>query len=112
MRPRAELEQALRAGRSVLLGERMITRIEDLPSEADLATASGDERRAAAERVRLQAEIDRLNGELGLLRGTQEPEIRNDEEPVKPKDEPQPPIFATQAEPERPAGRRQRAERE
>lgn len=88
MRERAELEAAIRRGGSVLIntptGGRMVTKVEDLPSEADLARESGDERRAAAERLRLQGEIERLNQELGRLRGNP------DAATVVPTDEAQP----------------------
>jgi hypothetical protein len=65
---RAGMESVLRRGESVLLGDRVITRLEDLPDEADLA--AGDEARLASAREALVAQRDALDKQLVKLAAT------------------------------------------
>lgn len=60
---RVEMEAAIRAGGSVILpGGRIVSTIEQLPPELDLA--KDDPARAAARRADVEAEIARLRVEL------------------------------------------------
>jgi hypothetical protein len=65
MRTREELEAAINEGGSVLVGGKIITRLEDLPSEADLA--KGDEVKEAAARKGLEDQVKALQAELAKL---------------------------------------------
>lgn len=65
MMSRAEMEQVIRSGGSVLHQGSVITRLELLPSEADLARGNPEQEAAVAEGLRaqlaeLQAQLERL----------------------------------------------------
>lgn len=65
MLSRAQMEDVIRNGGSVLHGGRIITRAEHLPTEADLAAGNPEQERVAAAALEaqiaaLQAQYDRL----------------------------------------------------
>lgn len=62
---RAGMEAVLRRGESLLLGDRVINRVEDLPDEADLA--AGDEARTARAREALLAQKEAVEKQLAKL---------------------------------------------
>lgn len=62
---RNEMERVIAHGGSVLHGGRLITRVEDLPTDADLAT--GDPNRETQIANSLQQQIDRLQAQLERL---------------------------------------------
>jgi hypothetical protein len=62
---RADLEQVIIQGGSVMYQGRVITRVQDLPSEADLA--AGDDAAEQTALGNLQAQIDKLTNERDRL---------------------------------------------
>lgn len=66
MLTRDEMAAIIKGHGSVLYAGRIISREQDLPSEADLAAGNPD--RAAAVAADLQAQIDRLSADLERLR--------------------------------------------
>lgn len=84
---RAEMEQVIREGGSVKHGGRIISRLEHLPSDADLA--KGDPAKEAKAAGDLQAQIDQLQQQLAGLQAIREPgaDQSQDSEPPagKPK---------------------------
>jgi hypothetical protein len=64
------MEHIIRSGESVMIHGKVITRVEDLPSETDLA--AGDTVRLDAEEARLNAEIAQRAAELETVRKRRE----------------------------------------
>ncbi len=60
MLSREQMIATINQGRSVLFNGRLITKVENLPSKADLATT--DEEKAAAEQD-INAQIEKLNAD-------------------------------------------------
>lgn len=77
---RKEMIQVLQEGGSVLYQGSVITRYEDLPTEAELA--KGDAAAEAAAKNSLQAEIERLKAQLTYLDGDK-PAAKKVEETAK-----------------------------
>jgi hypothetical protein len=68
---RKVLEQAIREGGSVLIEGRIITRLEDLPSNMELA--KGDEDRQAAILAQMEADLQAKQAELDALKAKLKP---------------------------------------
>lgn len=85
---RGQMEQAIREGGSVLYGGQVITRIDHLPSEAELAKGDADKEAAAASD--LQALIDALQAQLASLQTKQDaqPESEQAADSLLPDDFP------------------------
>lgn len=64
---RAEMERTIAQGGSVLYQGRIISRAQDLPSEADLAR--GDPDAEAQTQTRLEAQIAELQAQVQRLQG-------------------------------------------
>lgn len=62
---REGMERVIKSGGSVMYGHRLITSIEDLPSEGQLV--KGDQARMAALRARLEADRQRIDAEIATL---------------------------------------------
>lgn len=65
---REGMEKVVRAGGSVTYGNAHLWRVEDLPTEAQLA--KGDQRKAAAAQATIQEQIAALQAQLGMLTGS------------------------------------------
>lgn len=66
---RAAMEQAIRSGGSVMHQGRLITTVEQLPSEAELA--AGDPEAEQAAQASLQAKVAELQRQLAQLEARQ-----------------------------------------
>jgi capsule polysaccharide export protein KpsE/RkpR len=64
--PRQVLEQAIREGGSVLIEGRIFTRLQDLPS--DLELAKGDDDRQAAIIAQMEADLQAKQAELDAVK--------------------------------------------
>lgn len=62
---REGMERVIKDGGSVMLGHRLVTRVDDLPSEAQLAQGDAVRAKAAAERI--QAQIAALQADLAMV---------------------------------------------
>lgn len=71
MLSRNEMEAVIRNGGSVLHGGRLLSKIEHLPTDADLALASGDTRQAGSVASALQAQMAALQGQIDQLAAAQ-----------------------------------------
>jgi hypothetical protein len=67
---RDQMEAVIANGGSILYGGRLITRVEHLPSEADLAAGNPDAEAKAAER--LQQQMDALQKQMARLQEQQQ----------------------------------------
>jgi hypothetical protein len=106
---RAQLEQIIKSGGSVIINGRHIDRLEDLPSESELAV--GDRERAQAairanddqiatltrERQKLQAQLDAAPNQPPAPETPPQP-ARAGDKPIQPArgEQPQPPPVETQ----------------
>ena len=77
MLTRAEMEQVIKDGGSVMYGGRVLNRAEHLPSEAELA--QGNPAAEAAAESNLMAEADRISQQLQLLQSRQAPPAKQGE---------------------------------
>lgn len=80
---RSEMEAVISGGGSVLHGGRIITRVQDLPSEAELAQGNPDATQAA--QARLEAEVARLQEQLARLQQQPPAAPSGGEPPPAPK---------------------------
>ena len=67
MLARKEMEAVIAAGGSVLIGGQIISRVADLPSEADLTAAAGDPEAAQEVVTKLEAQIAALTAQVAKL---------------------------------------------
>lgn len=72
MLTRAQMEQAIQDGGSVVVNGQILSRIDDLPSEADLA--QGDAAKEQAARAALDQQIARLLSERAKLSQEAQPQ--------------------------------------
>lgn len=79
---RKGMEQVINSGQSVILGDMVISRIQDLPSEADVAVDSGDQSEVDRVRASNEAEIKRLRDENERLKAAAT--AKNPQSPAPP----------------------------
>lgn len=75
------MEEVIADERSVMHNGQILSSLEQLPSEADLA--AGDPAKEAEAKANYQAEIERLQGELAKLQSSSEPEDEGGSEVVR-----------------------------
>ncbi len=74
MLTRQQMIDTINGGGSVLFSGRLVTKVENLPSPADLATT--DEERAAAE-ADIDSQLEKLNAEKAKIAGSKKGPAKN-----------------------------------
>jgi len=80
---REAMEAEIKAGRGVVFRGTVITKLEDLPSDADLVRGGAEQ--ADAARARLMAQRDRLDAEMRRLDALEVTPTRGTQAPAAPK---------------------------
>jgi hypothetical protein len=75
MMTRARMEEVIRGGGSVMLGERIISKVEELPSEVELA--KGDPEREQQVQQSIEAQIEDLHKKLDELKAGGAPQAED-----------------------------------